>query len=65
MPEIAAENFPEAIASGKFTATGTKKSKPGVSNAGKSKAVLGRKLKSLKDMVVDLTNQYLELLWKD
>lgn len=64
VPKIAAEKFPEAIASGKFSATGTKKSKAGVSNAGKSEAVLGRKLKSLEDMVVDLTNQYLELLGK-
>ena len=62
--KIAAKKFPEAIAAGKFSATGTKKSKPGVSNAGKSEQVLGRKLKSLEDMVVDLTNQYLELLGK-
>lgn len=64
MPKIAAEKFPEAVASGKFPANGTKKSKPGVSNAGKSEEVLGRKLKPLEDMVVDLTNQYLELLGK-
>jgi hypothetical protein len=64
VPRIAAEKFPEAVASGKFPANGTKKSKPGVSNAGKSEEVLGRKLKSLEDMVVDLTNQYLELLGK-
>ena len=64
MPKIAAEKFPEAIASGRFPANGTKKSKPGVSNAEKAEQVLGRKLKSLEDMVVDLTNQYLELLGK-
>jgi hypothetical protein len=62
--KIAAEKFPEAVASGRLPATGTKKSKPGVSNADKSEQVLGRKLKSLEDMVVDLTNQYLEVLEK-
>jgi len=64
VPKIAAEKFPEAVASDRLPATGTKKSKPGVSNAGKAERVLGRKLKPLEDMVVDLTNQYLELLGK-
>jgi hypothetical protein len=64
VPNIAAEKLPEAIASRKFSATGSKKSKPGVSSVSKSEAVPGQKLKSLEDMVVNLTNQYLELFGK-
>ena len=64
MPKIAAEKFPQAVASGHLPANGTKKSKPGVSNSTKAEQVFGRKLKSLEDMVTDLTSQYLELLGK-
>jgi nucleoside-diphosphate-sugar epimerase len=62
--KIAAQKFPEAVKSGQLPATGTKKSKSGISNASKTEKVLGRELKSLEDMVTDLTNQYLEVLGK-
>jgi hypothetical protein len=52
------------VKSGQLPATGTKKSKSGISNASKTEKVLGRGLKSLEDMVTDLTNQYLEVLAK-
>lgn len=64
MTKIAAQKFPEAVASGQLPANGYKKSKPGISNASKTEKVLGRKLKPLEDMVVDLSSQYLELLNK-
>jgi nucleoside-diphosphate-sugar epimerase len=62
--KIAAQKFPEAVKSGQLPANGTKKSKSGISNASKTEKVLGRELKSLEDMVTDLTSQYLEVLGK-
>jgi nucleoside-diphosphate-sugar epimerase len=62
--KIATQKFPEAVASGQVPATGTKKSKPGISDASKAEKVLGRELKSLEDMVTDVTSQYLEVLSK-
>lgn len=62
--KIAAQKFPEAVASGKLPVSGTKKSKPGISDASKTEKVFGRKLKPLEDMVFDLSSQYLEVLSK-
>lgn len=62
--KIAAQKFPEAVASGKLPANGIKKSKPGISDASKTEKVFGRKLKPLEDMVVDISSQYLEVLNK-
>lgn len=60
--KIASEKFPKAVASGQLPATGTKKSKPGIADSSKAEKVLGRKVKTIEDMVTDLTNQYLELV---
>lgn len=59
--KIAAEKFPSAVASGRLPATGTKKSKPGIADSSKAEKLLGRKVKTIEDMVTDLTNQYLEV----
>jgi hypothetical protein len=60
--DIAARDFPQAIKSGSLSSTGTKKSKPGFANPSKVRETFGFEMKSLEDMVVDATSQYLEFL---
>ncbi|KAM0715584.1 hypothetical protein Q7P37_009082 [Cladosporium fusiforme] len=64
IPKIAAEKLPEAVKAGKISVDGSKKSKPGLSNSDKVEKTFGIKLKSVEDMVVDVTGQYIELLEK-
>jgi hypothetical protein len=62
MVEIAVGNFFPAIMDGILASTGTKKSKVGFADPAKAREAFGFEMKALEEMVVDATQQYLELL---
>lgn len=59
---IALASFNRAFEIGIFSLTATKKSKLGFADREKVREDFGFEMKSLEDMVVDVANQYLELL---